>query len=71
MTGSFRSCAVCARLAKVLDKLLEVRPDIFAANEFNSLVLAVMSGDDVIMLVFEDSELEIINIGNVNALIQE
>ena len=47
------------------DKFTESRPGIIVADEVHCLILTGMSGEDVVMLVAENSELEVIGIGDV------
>jgi hypothetical protein len=56
--------------AEGLDQGSELWPGVLASNEFKGLVLAEMSGERMIVLVLEDSESEVIGVGNVNAVIQ-
>ena len=59
----------CARLAIFLDKFAESGPGIVATDEVDGLILTRMSGEDMIMLVAEDSELEVISVRNINEVI--
>ena len=56
----------CTRLAIFLDKFAESGPGIVAMDEVDSLILTGMSGEDMIMLVVEDSELEVVSVGNID-----
>ena len=47
------------RLAILLDKFPETRPGIIPTNEFDCLVLTQMSRKYVIVLVMENTEMEI------------
>ena len=69
MSLGLSSHTSCARLAIFLDKFAESRPGIIATDEVNSLILTGMSGEDMIMLVAEDSELEVVIVGNINEVI--
>ena len=44
---------------------MESGPGIIAADEVHCLILTGMSGEDVVMLVVENSELEVIGIGDI------
>ena len=52
----------CTRFTIFLDKFTESGPGIIAADEVHFLILTRMSGEDVVMLVAENSELEVIGI---------
>ena len=60
-----------ARLAIVLDKPAYSGPRILSANEFQRLVIAIMTRKRMIMLVTEDTESEIGVVGDVDAIIEE
>ena len=55
----------CTRFTILLDKFAESRPGIVAVDEVHCLILTGMSGEDVIVLVAENLELEVIGIGDV------
>ena len=55
----------CTRFTIFLDKFAESGPGIIAADEVHCLILTGMSGEDMVMLVAENSELEVIGIGDV------
>ena len=59
----------CTRLAVFLDKFMESRPGIVAMDEVNGLILTRMTREDMIMLVAEDSELEVITVRNIDEVI--
>ena len=59
----------CTRLAIFLDKFIKSGPGIVMMDEVNSLILTGMSGEDMIMLVVEDSEPEVISVGNIDEVI--
>ena len=59
----------CTRLAIFLDKFTESGPGIVATDEVGGLILTGMSGEDMIMLVAEDSELEVVSVGDINEVI--
>ena len=52
----------CTRFTISLDKFTESGPGIIAADEVHCLILTRMSREDVVMLVAENSELEVIGI---------
>ena len=55
----------CTRFTIFLDKFTESRPAIIAADDVHCRILTGMSGEDVVMLVTENLELEVIGIGDV------
>ena len=55
----------CTRFTIFLDKFTESGPGIIVADEVHCLILTGMSGEDVVVLVVENSELEVIGIGDV------
>ena len=55
----------CTRFTIFLDKFTESRPGIIAADEVHCLILTRMSGEDVAVLVAENSEPEVIGVGDV------
>ena len=55
----------CTRFTIFLDKFAESRPGIIAADEVHCLILTGMSGEDMVVLVAENSELEVIGIGDI------
>ena len=59
----------CTRLAIFLDKFMESRTGIVVTDEVNGLILTRMSGEDMIMLVVEDSEPEVVSVRNINEVI--
>ena len=59
----------CTRLAIFLDKFVESGPGIVVTDEVNSLILTRMSREDMIMLVVEDSEPEVVSVGNIDEVI--
>ena len=59
----------CTRFAILLDKFVESGPGIVVADEVHCLILTRMSGEDMIMLVVENLELEVIGIGDVYEII--
>ena len=69
MSLGLSSHTSCTRLAIFLDKFTESGPGIIMMDEVNSLILTGMSGEDMIMLVAEDSEPEVVSVGNINEVI--
>ena len=65
MPLGFGSHTSCTRFTIFLDKFTESGPGIIVADEVHCLILTGMSRDDVVMLVAENSELEVIGIGDV------
>ena len=65
MPLGFGSHTSCTRFTIFLDKFTESRPGIIVADEVHCLILTGMSREDVVMLVVENSELEVIGIGDV------
>ena len=52
-----------------MDGSPKIWPHVFLTNELKSLVLAVMSRQDVVMLVLKDFELEVIGFGYLDLVI--
>ena len=65
MPLGFGSHTSCTSFTIFLDKFTESRPGIIAADEVHCLILTRMSGEDVVVLVAENSEPEVIGIGDV------
>ena len=65
MPLGFGSHTCCTRFTIFLDKFTESRPGINVADEVHCLILTGMSGEDMVMLVVENSEMEVIGIGDV------
>ena len=65
MPLGFGSHTSCTRFTIFLDKFTESRPGIIVADEVHCLILTRMSGEDVVVLVAENSELEVIGIRDV------
>ena len=65
MPLGFCSHTSCTRFTIFLDKFAESGPGIIAADEVHCLILTGMSGEDVVMLVVENSEPEVIGVGDV------
>ena len=59
----------CTRFAIFLDKFTESGPGIVATDEVGGLILTGMSGEDMVMLVAEDSEPEVVSVGDINEVI--
>ena len=65
MPLGFGSHTSCIGFTKFLDKFMESGPGIIAADEVHCLILTGMSREDVLVLVAENSELEVVGIGDV------
>ena len=52
----------CTRFTIFLDQFTESRPGIIEADEVHCLILARMSGEDMVVLVVENLELEVIEV---------
>ena len=65
MPLGFGSHTSCTRFTIFLDKFAESGPGIIAVDEVHCLILTGMSREDMVMLVAENSELEVIGIGDV------
>ena len=65
MPLGFGSHTSCTRLTIFLDKFTESRPGIIAVDEVHCLILTRMPGEDVVMLVAENSEPDVIGIRDV------
>jgi hypothetical protein len=61
--------AGCAGRDIVLYKCSKSWPSVFASNEFQGAVLSEMTGEGMIMLILEDSELEDIGVWYVDMTI--
>ena len=61
----FGSHTSCTRFTILLDKFTESRPGIIVADEIHCLILTRMSREDMVVLVVENSEPEVIGIGDV------
>ena len=55
----------CTRFTIFLDKFMESKPGIIAADKVHCLILTRMSGEYMDMLVVENLEPEVIGIGDV------
>ena len=69
MSLGLSSHTSCTRLAIFLDKFAESGPGIVATDEVGGLILTGMSGEDMVMLVAEDSEPEVVSVGDINEVI--
>ena len=65
MPLGFGSHTTYTRFTIFLDKIVESRPGIVVVDEVHCLILTGMSGEDVIVLVVENSEPEVIGIRDV------
>ena len=65
MPLGFGSHTSCTRFTIFLEKFTESGPGIIAVDEVHCLILTGMSGEDVVMLVVKNSELEVIGIRDV------
>jgi hypothetical protein len=57
------------QFAEDLDMLAELWPGVFPSNELKGLVLTKVSRQDMVMLVLEHTEVEIVDVRNVNVVI--
>ena len=55
----------CTGFTIFLDKFMESGPGIIVADEVHCLILTGMSGEDVVVLVAENSELEVVGIEDI------
>ena len=65
MPLGFGSHTSCTRFTIVLDKFMEFGPGIIVVDEVHCFILTGMSREDMVMLVVENSELEVIGIRDV------
>ena len=70
MTRGFGSFASGARVAELLDKSMEVRPNVVMTYCFEGFVLPDMSCKDMIMFILKDFELEVRNVRYENPIIE-
>ena len=56
-----------AELAVVLNKGLEERPSVVVMDQLKNLVLAKVSGDQMVVFVEKDAQLEIVRVRDVRA----
>ena len=69
MTRGFGPFASGARVAELLDKSMEVRPNIVVTYCFKSFVLPDMSCKDMFMFILKDFESEVCNVQYENPII--
>ena len=65
MPLGFGSHTSCTRFTIFLDKFMESGPGIIAVDEVHCLILTGMSGEVVVVLVAENSEPEVVGIGDI------
>ena len=65
MPLGFGSHTSCTRFTIFLDKFTESGPGVIAADEVHCLILTGMSREEVVVLVAENSELEVVEIGDI------
>ena len=58
-----------ARFDVLLDEFTESRPGIVVTDKVNRLILSRVSGEDMVMLVAENVELEVIRVWNIDEVI--
>ena len=58
-----------ARFDVFLDKFTESRPGIVVMDEVNGFILSRVSRKDVVMLVAENTELEVVGVRNVDKVV--
>ena len=58
-----------ARRVVVLDEGPKSGPDVFASGQFDGLVLTHMAGEDVVVFVSEDSEPEVVSVGDIDVIV--
>ena len=44
-------------------------PDVFTSDEFDGLVLTDLTGEDMVVLVSEDSEAEVVSVRDIDAVV--
>ena len=71
MTLGFSAHTSSTRLAILLNEVVHTRPSILALDKTNSLILTGVSSEYVVMLMVEDSEMEVRGVGNVDMSIVE
>ena len=71
MTLGFSVHTSSTRLAILLNEVTHTRPSILALDKTNSLILTGVSSKYVVMLMAEDSEMEVGGVGNVDTSIVE
>ena len=71
MTLGFSAHTSSTRLAILLNEVVHTRPSVLALDKTNSLILTGVSSEYVVMLMVEDSEMEVGGVGNVDTSIVE
>ena len=71
MTLGFSAHTSSTRLAIFLNEVAHTRPNILVLDKTNSLILTGVSSEYVVMLMAEDSEMEVRGVRNVNTSIVE
>ena len=71
VTGSLGALAGRTGLAVVADEVPNSWPGVVAANQFQRLVIAVVTREEMIVVIAEYAESEIVGIRNVDALVEE
>ena len=66
MSGCFGTLAGGTGVAEFLHEGPRVRPNIFPSDYCEGFVLSGVSGEDVIMIVLEDLELEVVRVRDIN-----
>ena len=69
MPLGFGSHTSGARFDVLLDEFTESGPGIVTTDEVNGLILSGVSGEDMVMLVAEDTEPEVIRVRNIDEVI--
>ena len=59
----------CAGFDVLLDKFTKSGPGIVVPDEIDSLILSRVSGEDMVMLVVENTELEVIGVWNIDEVV--
>ena len=71
MTLGFSAHTSSTRLAILLNEVVHTRPSILALDKTNSLILTRVSSEYVVVLMAEDSEMEVRGVGNIDTSIME
>ena len=69
MSLRFCSHTSSARLDVFLNKITESGPSVVTMDKVTGLILAGMSGEDMVMFVMENMEPEVVGIRNINEAI--
>src|SRR5882757_8498380 len=69
MSGCFGTLAGGTGVAEFLDEGPKVGPNIFLSDCPKGFVLSSVSREDVIVIILEDSEVEVINIWDINPVV--